>query len=85
MPNVGNLNWKTGYSTKISEIENKITTCHDHDKYITTQDINKLTSESFTARLKQKKLASKNGIANFVKETNFDGKLRNLNKKNNLK
>ena len=44
---------KTNYNTKISEIENKIATNHDHDKYITTQEFNKLTSENFTARLKQ--------------------------------
>ena len=34
--NVSILVKKTGYNTKISEIENKITTDHDHDKYITT-------------------------------------------------
>ena len=28
--------------TKIGEIENKITTDHDHDKYITTKEFNKL-------------------------------------------
>ena len=37
IPNVSNLVKKTDYNTKISEIENKITTDHDHDKYITTQ------------------------------------------------
>ena len=34
--NVSSFVKKTGYNTKISEIENKITTDHDHDKYITT-------------------------------------------------
>ena len=29
---------KSDYNTKISEIESKITTDHDHDKYITTQE-----------------------------------------------
>ena len=43
IPNVSNLVKKTDYNTKISEIENKITTDHDHDKYITTQEFNKLT------------------------------------------
>ena len=57
IPNVSNLVKKTDYNTKISEIENKITTDHDHDKYITTQEFNKLTSEYFTARLKQANLA----------------------------
>ena len=39
---------KTDHNTKIIEIENKITTDHDHDKYITTQEFNKFTSEKFT-------------------------------------
>ena len=60
---------KTDYNTKISENENKITTDHDHDKYITTQEFNKLMAESFTARLPEKKLGSKNNIASFVKRT----------------
>ena len=58
---------KADYDKEISEIENKITTGHDHDKYITTQEFNKLTAENFTARLKQANLASKNDVANFVK------------------
>ena len=52
---------------RINEIEEKNTTDHDHDKYITTQEFNKLTSENFTARLKQADLASKSDIANFIK------------------
>ena len=56
----------------------KITTYCDHDKYITTQEFNKLTAGDFTARLAQANLASKNDIANFVKKTDFDNKLRNL-------
>ena len=50
---------KTDYNTKISENENKTITDHDHDKYITTQEFNKLTSEKFPARLKSANLASK--------------------------
>ena len=42
----------TDYSTKINEIEKKITD-HDHDKYITTQEFNKLTADNFDARLAQ--------------------------------
>ena len=49
---------KTDYNTKINEIEKKITD-HDHDKYITTQGFNKLTSEDFTVRLAQTNLARK--------------------------
>ena len=59
IPNVSNLVKKTDYNTKISEIENKITTSHDHDKYITTQEFNKLKSKNVTARLKQANLARK--------------------------
>ena len=51
---------------RINEIEEKNTTDHDHDKYITTQEFNKLT-ENFTARLKQADLASKSDVANFIK------------------
>ena len=43
---------KTGYNTNISEIENKITTEHDHDKYITSQEFYKLTLD-ITARLRE--------------------------------
>ena len=57
---------KTDYNTKISEIENKITTDHDHDKYITTQEFNKLASENFTARLAQANLARKNDDCMFL-------------------
>ena len=53
---------------------------HDHEKYITTQEFNKLTKYTFTARLVQTNLASKNYFANFVKRTNFDDKLQNINK-----
>ena len=76
MPNVINLVRKADCNTKISEIKNKIITDHDHDKYIDNQEFNTLTSENFTATLKQANLASKNDIANFVKNTDFDNKLK---------
>ena len=66
IPNVSNLGKKTDYNAKINAIEKKITTDHDHDKYITTQEFNKLTSENFAARLVQANLASKSDIASFV-------------------
>ena len=72
---------KTDYNTKISKIENKITADHDHDKYITTKEFSKLTSEKFAEKLAQANLASKNDIAALVKKTDFDDKLKNLNKK----
>ena len=58
-PNVRNLVEKSDYHIKITEIENKIATDHDHDKYITTQNFNKLLPEDFTAGLIQANLASK--------------------------
>ena len=39
------------------------------------------TSKNFAARLKQTNLASKNDFADFVKQTDFDDKLKNINKK----
>ena len=53
IPNVNHLVNKTDYNTKISETENKITTDNDHDKYITTPELNKLISDNFTVKLKQ--------------------------------
>ena len=37
----------------------------------TTQEFNKLTSDNFTARLKQANLARESDIANFVKKDRF--------------
>ena len=62
----------------MSEIENKITTDHGHDRYIATQGFNKLTTESFTARLAEANFVNINDIANFVKKTDFDDKLKNV-------
>ena len=75
---ISNLVKKT--DTKINEIEKKITD-HNHDKQFTTQEFNKLTLENFAARLAQANLESKNDIANFVRKTDFDNKLKNLNRK----
>ena len=71
IPSVSNLVKKTDYNTKISEIENEVTADHYHDKYIATQELNTLTLENVTARLKQANVASKNDIANFVKKDQF--------------
>ena len=59
----------TVLNTKISEVENKIP---NHDKYITTPEFNKLTAESFAARLKQ---------ADLVNKTDFDNKRASFNKR----
>ena len=62
---------KTDYSTKVTEIENKLNN-HNHDKYIDTPEFNKLAGDVFNARLAQ---------TNFVIKTDFDDKLSNLNRK----
>ena len=73
---------KTDCNTKVNEIENKITTDHDHDKYFTTQQFSKLTSENFTARLSQANLARRSDIANYVKKANLNkDELNELTKK----
>ena len=49
---------------------------------MTTQEFNKLTAESFTARLAQANLASKSDIANFVKKTDLNkNKLNEISEK----
>ena len=73
-----NVGKKTDCNTEFSEIDIKITT--DHTKY-TTEEFDKLTSKNFAARLAQANLASKNGIANFLKETDFDNKLISFNER----
>ena len=70
IPDVSNLVKKTDYNTKVTEIENKLT-YHNHDKYIDTQDFNKLAAYVFNARLVQAKLITK---------TEFDAKLSSLNR-----
>ena len=44
IPSISGLVTKTDYNTKINEIKKKITD-HDHDKYITTSEFNKLTTK----------------------------------------
>ena len=67
--NASGLVTTTVLNTKISEVENKIP---NHDEYNTTPEFNKLTVESFAARLKQ---------ANLVNKTDFDNKLISFNRK----
>ena len=45
------------------------------------QELNKLTSENFSARLTQANVANKKDMANFVKETDFDKKIKKSFKK----
>ena len=44
-------------------------------------NFNELTVENFPARLKLPDLAIKADIVDFVKQTHFDNKLKNLNEK----
>ena len=64
----------------MNEIEKKITD-NDVGEYISTQEFKKLTIDNFASRLKQANLASKNDTADFVKNIDFDKKLKNYNKK----
>ena len=63
--------FKTDYDTKITDVENKLNN-HNHDKYITTPNFNKLAADVFNATLAQ---------ANWITQTDFDAKLSNLNRK----
>ena len=55
---------------------------HDHNnEYNTTREFNNLMVDNFDARLKQAKLAAKADIADFVKKTDFNDKLKIFNKK----
>ena len=40
------------YDTKVTEIENEFNN-HNHDKYIATQEFNKLAADVFNARIAQ--------------------------------
>ena len=62
---------KTGYNTKITEIENKLNN-HNHYKYIDTPEFNKLAADVFNARLAQ---------TNLITKSDFDAKLSSLNRK----
>ena len=61
IPNVSNLATKTDHNTKITEIEKKVSD-HNHDKYITTPEFNKLTTKNLKARLAQANLIKKKQI-----------------------
>ena len=81
IPCVSNLVKKADYNTKINEIEKKIS--HNHGKYITTPEFNKLAAEILALRLKWTNLTRKSDIANFVKKTDFDNQLRSVTSNKN--
>ena len=70
--NISNLVDKTGYETRINEIEKKLTD-HNHDKYITTPELNTLTASVFNTRLAQE---------NMITKTNFNNSISSLNSRN---
>ena len=78
--NTSSLVGEADYNAIICEIEKTILD-QNHDKYITTQEFNKLTSENFAARLAQANLVAKADIDDFVEKRYFSNKLKNLNKK----
>ena len=55
----------------MTEIEDKLTN-HNYDKYIDTQEFNKLAADNFNVRIAQ---------ANLITKTDFDAKLSSLNRK----
>ena len=68
--NVSNLvKKKTDCNTKVTQIEKKLTD-HNHDKYITTPELDTLAADVFNTRLAQ---------ANLITKTDFDAnKTKNL-------
>ena len=58
IPSVSSLVKKTGYGTKVTEIEQKLTD-HNHDKYITTPEFNTLAAHVFNAGLARANLITK--------------------------
>ena len=74
---IGTSQKKLTITQKLLKLKNQITD-HDHG---TTQEFDKLTSETFASRSAQGNLASKNDIVNFVKKNDFDDKLKKVNKK----
>ena len=56
----------------VTVVENKIP---DHSTYISSPEFNKLTAENFCCNI----ITSRN--ANLARKTDFDDKLKNLNKK----
>ena len=67
-----NLVNKADYDTEIYETKKEILH-HNHDKYITTQKLNKLTADNFAVRL-----VVKPDISDFVEKTDFYDTVKNL-------
>ena len=70
VPTVSSLVKKINYDKKISELGKNLTD-HDHDKYITTPEVNTLATSVFDAKLAK---------GNLIEKTSFDAKLSSLNR-----
>ena len=82
IPNLSNLIKKVTITQKLVKVK-KITTDHDHDKYIATQEFNKLTGRKFYCKINKSKFEKQRlYIANFVKKTDLNKyELNKLSKK----
>ena len=69
IPSASSFVKKKDYDRKTTEIENKLNN-HNHDKYITTPELNTLAADVFNATLAQ---------ANLVAKTKFDNTVSSLN------
>ena len=58
---------------------------NNHNKFITTQEFNRLASEHFPARLKQASLVSKNDICEFINSSVLDKKIKKNSNKSRIK
>ena len=79
IPSVSSLVKKTDFTTTITEIENKLSN-HNHGKYITTREFNKLAADVFNARLSQAHLVAKRNFDNTV--SSLDSKIAENKTKN---
>ena len=78
---------KTDYITKVTEIETKLNN-HNHDKYVTTPEFNKLAADVFNARLSHANLLPKRNFYNTVSSLNnkiAENKTKNRSIENELK
>ena len=66
IPYVSSLVKKADCDIKTSDIEKKITD-HNHDKYITTPELNNMASNVFNARLAQANVITKTDIKKLLK------------------
>ena len=71
-----NLVKKLTITQKLMKLKKNIAD-HDHgNKYITTQEFNKLTAEHFASRLAPENFPGKNDIAALIQKTDSDYKLK---------